>query len=34
MDFSNNSREELESMAEELYEKYDEIEELKKQIEK
>lgn len=34
MDFSNDSREELESMAEELYEKYDEIEELKKQIEK
>jgi len=34
MDFSNDSREELESMAEELYEKYDEIEKLKKQIEK
>ena len=34
MDFSNNSREELESMAEELYEKYDEIEKFKKQIEK
>ena len=34
MDFSNDSREELESMAEELYEKYDEIKKFKKQIEK
>ena len=34
MNFSNDSREDLESMAEELYEKYDEIEKLKKEIEK
>ena len=34
MDFSNDSREELESMAEELYEKYDENEKLKQENEK
>jgi len=32
MDFSNDSREDLESMATELYEKYDEIDSLNKKV--